>query len=276
MRPVTLPFGETASQIVLEAGGGLVALLGRLGEELHDDLGDHRRDALQPFRRCHRLSRDMAMDPFHRIGGAERQTAGEHLVERHAERVEIATRIDRAVHPPGLFGRHIGERAGDDFGRLGRLTLARQTRGDAEPGEPGQSVRAVHQDIGRLDVLVDEAALVRLAQRGDDADGEAQEAARLHRRADEPIERLAARILEQQRGSTAFAASASGRAAHAASSSSLSSYSWARRSRTAGGGRSTAGSTARKVPRPPSLSSRHPRRKTRSPSSHTTWRPYSP
>ena len=120
--------------------------------------------------------RDMAVDPFHRIGRAERQTPGEHLIERDAERIEVAARVDRAVHSPGLFGRHIGERAGDDLGRLGRLTLARQTRGDAEPGEPRPSVRAVHQDIGRLDVLVDEAALVRLAQRGGDADGEAQEA----------------------------------------------------------------------------------------------------
>ena len=163
------------------------------------------RDALQPLRRRHRLSGDMAMDPFHRIGGAERQTAGQHLIERDAERVEVAARVDRAVHSPGLFRRHIGERAGDDLGRLGRLTLARQTRGDAEPGEPRPSVRAVHQDIGRLDVLVDEAALVRLAQRGGDADGEAQEASRLHRRADQPLERFAARILEQQRCSTAFA-----------------------------------------------------------------------
>ena len=69
-----------------------------------------------------------------------------------------------------------------------------------------RAVGAVHQDIGRLDVLVDEAALVRLAQRGDDADGEAQEASRLHRRADQSLERFAARILEQQRRSTAFAA----------------------------------------------------------------------
>ena len=57
---------------------------------------------------------------------------GEHLVERDAERVEIAAGIDRAVHAPGLFGRHVGERAGDDLGRLGRLALARQARGDAE------------------------------------------------------------------------------------------------------------------------------------------------
>jgi len=104
-----------------------------------------------------------------------------------------------------LFGGHIGERAGDEFGRLGRLPFARQTRGDAEPGEPRLPVSAVHQDIGRLDVLVDEAALVRLAQRRGDADGEAQEASRLHRRADEPLEWFAAWILEQQRCSTAFA-----------------------------------------------------------------------
>ena len=133
------------------------------------------------------------------------RAAGEHLIERDAERIEVAAGIDRAVHPPGLFGRHVGQRAGDDLGRLGRLTLARQTRGDAEPGEPRPSVRAVHKDIGRLDVLVDEAALVRLAQRGGDADGEAQEASHLHRFADESLERLAARILEQQRCSTAFA-----------------------------------------------------------------------
>ncbi len=79
--PLALPFGQAAPQIVLEAGGGLVALLGRLGEELHHDPGEDGRDALQPFRRRNRLPRDMAVNPFHRIGGAERQTAGEHLVE---------------------------------------------------------------------------------------------------------------------------------------------------------------------------------------------------
>ena len=61
------------------------------------------------------------------------------------------------------------------------------------------------QNIGRLDVLVDEAALVRLAERVGDADREAQEASRLHRFADKPLERFAARILEQQRRSAAFA-----------------------------------------------------------------------
>ena len=52
---------------------------------------------------------------------------------------------------------------------------------------------------------MDEAAPVRLAQRGGDADSEAQKASRFHRRADESRKRLAARILEQQRRSTALA-----------------------------------------------------------------------
>ena len=81
-------------------------------------------------------SGDVAVHPFHRIGRGERQDARQHLVERDAQRVEVAARIDRAVHPAGLFGRHVGERAGDDLGRLGRLALARQARGDAEAGEP--------------------------------------------------------------------------------------------------------------------------------------------
>src|SRR5208337_3786864 len=79
------------------------------------------------------------------------------------------------------------------------------TRGDAEPGEPRTSVDAVHQNIGRLDVLVHEVALVRLAQRGDDADGEAQEAARLYGLAEQPLEWFAAWILDHQHSPIAVA-----------------------------------------------------------------------
>ena len=94
---------------------------------------------LQPLGGRHRLSGDVAVDPLHGIGRGERQCAREHLVEHDAERVEVAAGVDRAVHPPGLFGRHISERAGDGLGRRGRLPLARQTRGDAEAGEPDLS-----------------------------------------------------------------------------------------------------------------------------------------
>ena len=147
----------------------------------------------------------MAVHPFHGIGRREGQNAREHLVERDAEGVEIAAGVDRAVHPPGLFGCHVGKRAGDGLGRLGRLPLAGQARGDAEPGEPHVSIRAVHQNIGWLDVLVDEAALMELAQSRGNSDSQAQEASHLHGRAEQPVERLAARIIEHQHGPTGVA-----------------------------------------------------------------------
>ena len=112
--------------------------------------------------------------------------------------VEIAPGIDRPVHAAGLFGRHVGERPGDHLGRLGGLALARQTRGDAEAGQPDRAGRGVHEDVGRLDVLVDEAPLVELAQRGRQADGHAQERRNLPRLSQEPIERLAAGVLEHE------------------------------------------------------------------------------
>src|SRR5277367_5644255 len=59
--------------------------------------------------------------------------------------------------------------------------------------------------MGGFDVLVDEAALVGLAQGSGDADREAQEAADLHGRAEQPTERFSAAVLEQQHGPTAFA-----------------------------------------------------------------------
>ena len=44
----------------------------------------------------------MAVHPFHRIGSGEGQRPRQHFVKRDAQRVEIAARIDRAVHPTGL------------------------------------------------------------------------------------------------------------------------------------------------------------------------------
>ena len=43
---VRFPFGQTASKIALDAAGGLVTLLGSLGEQLHDDRRDGRWDTL--------------------------------------------------------------------------------------------------------------------------------------------------------------------------------------------------------------------------------------
>ena len=67
------------------------------------------------------------------------------------------------------------------------------------------SIRAVDHNIGWLDVLVDEAALVKLAQSRRNRDGQAQEASYLHGLTEQTVERLAARILEHQHGPTGVA-----------------------------------------------------------------------
>ena len=63
-----VPVGQAAAQIALDAGGGLVALLSGLGEQLHNDRRHRAGDPLQPTGRRHRLPRDVAVHPFHRIG----------------------------------------------------------------------------------------------------------------------------------------------------------------------------------------------------------------
>ena len=123
---------------------------------------------------------------------------GQHLVKRDAERVEIAPGIDRAVHSPGLFGRHVGECSGDELGRFGRLALARKARSDPEARQPDLTRRGIDQNIGRLDVLVDQLLLVQPAECRCETDGEAQELRHLHRSRKESIESLAARIFEHE------------------------------------------------------------------------------
>ena len=103
------------------------------------------------------------MNPRHRIGGGEGQNAGEYLVEGDSQCVEIAAGIDRTIHAARLFGRHVGERSGDHLGRLGDLMLARKARCDAKAGQPDLAGREIGEDIGRLDILVDEATLMQPA-----------------------------------------------------------------------------------------------------------------
>ena len=146
----------------------------------------------------------MAVHPFHWVGRAEGQRPRQHLVENDAERIEIAAGIDRAVHPSGLFRRHIGKRAGDNLGRRRRLVLAGQPRGDAKARQPDAAAGGVDQDIGGLEVLMNQPARVRLPDGLCQRNGNAQERFNLEGRAGHPVERPAARILEHQQHPSAL------------------------------------------------------------------------
>ena len=66
-----LPFPQAAMEVCFEARGGLVTLLGRFGEKLHHDRRELGRNPTYPFAGRDRPPRDVAVDPLHRIGGAE-------------------------------------------------------------------------------------------------------------------------------------------------------------------------------------------------------------
>ena len=118
-----------------EAGGALVALVGYLGEQLEDDVGDHagQRRAQRVGRRGR--ARHVAVHPADGVVGLEGQAAGEQLVEGDAERVEIRAAVDRPVHPPGLLRGHVRQRALDQPGGPRGGLLAGDTRGGAEVGD---------------------------------------------------------------------------------------------------------------------------------------------
>ena len=182
---VRLPFRQAAAKISLDARGGLVAILGGLGEQLQDDGRERGGDS---FTRSPGGTGCRAMWQWtHSIGSAadEGQRSREHFVEGDAAGIEVAAGIDRPVHPAGLFGRHVGERPRDHLGRRGGLALARQTRRDTEARQPDAAGRGVDEDIGGLDVLVDETPRVHPAERGCKRDRDAQEMRHVHRAARE-------------------------------------------------------------------------------------------
>src|SRR5208283_5027212 len=59
-------------RIVLEAERSLIALLGVLCQQLHDECGDYGRQPWYPFAWSRSIPGDMAVHPLHRLGGSER------------------------------------------------------------------------------------------------------------------------------------------------------------------------------------------------------------
>ena len=195
---MALPCGTTILEVGLDARGGLVAVLGGLREELHNDLGDRDGNALRPFRRRRRFSSDMAVDPFQWIGRAERQLAGEHLIEHDAERKRSLRELNQAIYPSGLFRRHIGERAFEKLRGGGRLALSREARTNAKSCQPGLTGRYIDKNMRWLDVLVNESLRVIGQARPPRRDRQPQKFSNLHGRADEAVKWLAPRVLEHQ------------------------------------------------------------------------------
>ena len=118
------------------------------------------------------------VDELGEVLAVERALTGEDLVEHEAERVDIAPRRDLVAGE--LLGRHVGRRAGAD-------RFARRAR-EPEVGD-ADLARAVEHHVGRLEIAVDDVALVRRGEAGAD----------LARDLERPVLREAADAPEQRR-----------------------------------------------------------------------------
>ena len=96
----------------------------------------------------------------HRRVGHERDGARERLVEHQGQGVDVGLAVHRLAL--GRLGRHVAGRAHHGAGRLGVGRLG-QGAGHAEVGHPDQAL-LVEEQVGRLDVAVDQAPGVRVGQ----------------------------------------------------------------------------------------------------------------
>ena len=98
-----------------------------------------------------------------RVVRLEREAAGQHPEEEHAEGVDVAGRGGGIARD--LLGGDVGGRA-EHGPRLGQPALIADTS-DPEVGDPRMSL-GVEQDVGGLQVAMDEAASVRVGETGCD------------------------------------------------------------------------------------------------------------
>ena len=165
----TLAHAE-ATEVLAQRVGRRIAHRRILRQQLGDDrLERPRHVGDELVERC-RVVVHLPVGDAHRIVAGEWGTPGDHLVHHDAERVQIAARV--GLGALGLFRREVRRRAHHRPG-LGQVRLRRcvEGSGDAEIGDLHRPVRA-DEDVGRLDVSVDEPGGVGETEGGGDFAGD--------------------------------------------------------------------------------------------------------
>ena len=198
---------EEAIEIAGELARVLVALVRVVGERLVDDRGEVRRDPVDLADQ--RLGLTVDGRAHHLVGGLRvvRRLAQQQVVERRAERVDIRALVrGRAAQ---LLRRHEAGRAVDHAGagldRVGVVGPRRDQRDRADlglglahhlreaPVDHDGLAELADEDVRRLDVAVDDAALVRVrdrVRRRDDVGDQAEPLGERGGLPDDGLERL--------------------------------------------------------------------------------------
>ena len=149
---------EEVLKVLLQLGGGLIAVRRLFGDGLQDDdlqvIGDL---GSELSRRCGGTVSDLvdqAAAAAVSVGRPQRQ----HLVEGEAQAVDVAAGV---VGAPELLRRHVLQRA-DDIAAVGQVRLLHRL-GQAEVRDPHHAV-GVQDQVGGLDVPVQGALAVGIVQ----------------------------------------------------------------------------------------------------------------
>ncbi len=181
-----------------DLGGGLETVGRVLGKQTGDDRGQPVGDfGIDFLNGPGRVLAD-ALEDGHRAAGPEGHPAGTHRIEDATEAEEICAVIDRLA--ARLLGGHVLRRAGDGtaLGQAGVIDGA----GQAEVGDLDTLDAVFEQDVGRLDVAVDQPLGVGRGQPGGRLETDAQDLLDLQRAAlvETLLERDAGNVFHHQVG----------------------------------------------------------------------------
>ena len=190
VRHIALPQGEgaylaaggqlaaAALQILDEAVGPQVAVLGRLRQKPQDDVGDGRRQIGPQATNGRRGHGEVVVDELEGIADREGRLAGQQLVEGGPQGIEVGSPVQVAVHAPGLLGSDVRQGSLQGPKGAGPHPLFVQARGQVEVDELQAPGLGVGDEVRGVDILVDQALAVDAPQHARHLDGQLQEALR--------------------------------------------------------------------------------------------------
>ena len=143
-------------------GGGLVAIVGILGQQLVDHALEAR---VLGWQRRHRFV-DVGIAHGKGVTALEDLVAGQHLEKHHAHGVEIGAGIGGLAH--AALGTHVVRRA-DHGAHLGEARFGVTLLGDTEIHQHGLAAFVEHHVL-RFDVAMQHVALVGMLQRAANLD----------------------------------------------------------------------------------------------------------
>ncbi len=152
-------------QISLQAVQALVTVFGVLFQKPLQYRQQRPRQAVERRQQPVRRARNMAMHQLHRISGSKWRLPCQQFIKRRSDCVIVCPVVNNAVHAPGLLRRHIKQRALQRVRIVYALDLLPQFAGNAEIDQLQPAQPAVPDQVGWIDVFVDDGVGVDYLQR---------------------------------------------------------------------------------------------------------------